>query len=160
MMEAVNTDSQKQSPTVSQLGKVVPLEGGRAMVEFERYLQHSPQRVWTALTDPAELARWIPEIRLEPKLGGRYALDFSGGNSDCEGGPAVIEGKISEFEPDKILACGSMRWELRAEGQGCVLRFTDILNYDQPLDKETIEQSVLEGWSEYLDRLENALSLD
>ena len=108
-MKAVNTDSQKQSPTVSQLGKVVPLEGGRAMVEFERYLQHSPQRVWTALTDPTELAQWIPEIRLEPKLSGRYTLDFSGENSDCEGGPAVIEGKISEFEPNKILACGSMR---------------------------------------------------
>lgn len=139
-------------------GRVGKLADGRSYVEFERYLSHPVARVWAAITDPAELERWVPEFRLEPRQGGRYEFDFGGDEGNgCEGGPAVIAGTISRFEPMRVLECGTMRWELHEEGEGCLLRFTDILNFDQDLSESAIENSVLEGWNEYLDRLEQAI---
>jgi len=33
---------------------------GRPALRFERYLAHSVERVWRAVSEPAELERWFP----------------------------------------------------------------------------------------------------
>ncbi len=36
---------------------------GLPVLRFERRLAHSPEKVWKAITDPAELARLVPARR-------------------------------------------------------------------------------------------------
>jgi uncharacterized protein YndB with AHSA1/START domain len=48
-------------------------------IERTLELAASPERVWTALTDPRELARWFPDevTELEPRAGGAGWLRWS-----------------------------------------------------------------------------------
>lgn len=41
---------------------------GRPVLRIERRLQHPPERVWRALTEPAELSRWYPFAVTELQL--------------------------------------------------------------------------------------------
>ena len=34
---------------------------GQPTLRFERRLRHAPEKVWKALTDPAELTAWFPQ---------------------------------------------------------------------------------------------------
>jgi hypothetical protein len=44
----------------SPLARVSVQTGERATIVFVRELPHSPELVWNALTDPAELQQWAP----------------------------------------------------------------------------------------------------
>jgi hypothetical protein len=81
-------------------GKLETVEGHPAL-RFERRLGHSVERVWQAITDPEELSHWFP---------------------------AKEELRISESDPPRVLAGtwygDPLRFELRAEGEECVLVFT------------------------------------
>jgi uncharacterized protein YndB with AHSA1/START domain len=73
----------------------------RPALRFERRYEHSVERVWKAITEPAELRHWFP--------------------------PGA-ELEITESEPPRLLA-GSwfgdqLRFELRPDGDGCVLLFS------------------------------------
>jgi uncharacterized protein YndB with AHSA1/START domain len=51
---------------------------GRPAVRFVRTYAHPIERVWTAITDPAELVRWFPSaVTFEPRVGGsvRFSED-------------------------------------------------------------------------------------
>jgi uncharacterized protein YndB with AHSA1/START domain len=50
---------------------------GRHQLRIERELAHPVERVWTAITDPAELSRWFPAtVELELRTGApvRYSM--------------------------------------------------------------------------------------
>jgi uncharacterized protein YndB with AHSA1/START domain len=71
--------------------------------------------VWRSLTEPAEVERWwgyAPEI--EPRTGGKVTFG--------------AEGRISEWEPDRIFAFAedgmTTRWELAESGGATTLTFT------------------------------------
>ena len=50
---------------------------GRPAVRFQRTYAHPVERVWRAVSDPAELAAWFPsQVRLEPRTGG--TITFTG----------------------------------------------------------------------------------
>ncbi len=50
---------------------------GRPAVRFQRTYAHPVERLWAAITDPAELARWFPSaVAIELRAGGSVA--FSG----------------------------------------------------------------------------------
>ena len=50
-------------------GTLETIDGRRAL-RFERRLPHSPERVWRAVTEPAELARWfVAPVPWKPELG-------------------------------------------------------------------------------------------
>lgn len=60
----------------SDLGSYVEHEG-RPAVRFVRTYAHPADRVWRAVTAPAELGRWFPSaVEYEPRVGG--AVRFSG----------------------------------------------------------------------------------
>ena len=47
---------------------------GRPALRFERRLDHSVERVWRAVTEPAELARWfVSEVPWTPAAGEEWA---------------------------------------------------------------------------------------
>ena len=130
-------------------GTVHTLDDGRRCVHFERTLPYPADRVWHALIDADALAQWFPGLSLEPRLGGKFEIWFSG---ECDG-PAHVTGEVTVFNPPFELQLGSMRWLLSPVDAGCRLVFTDILHFD---DRDPIDfmVSVLGGWHKYVDSLE------
>ena len=132
-------------------GAVGSLPDGKDYVIFERHLHHSVDRVWAAFTDAEQREKWVPGIQFEAKPGGRYEIWFG---DECEG-PAHVSGTLTAFDPPKVIALGSIRFELEAEGdQGCLLRFSDILWYDEKRTKTQFANAVLGGWHRFLDQFE------
>lgn len=143
----------------AKLGDAETLADGRIRVRFERRLPHAVERVWAALVEPAERARWFPEmVSLEPRPGGHYRIEFAGREgSDCSS-PTAVRGTIERFEAPYVLQCGTMLWELAADPGGCILRFSDVVEVEGPRSANDTARSVLGGWHWYLDALEAALA--
>lgn len=136
-------------------GTVCALPDGRPGVRFERLLAHAPGEVWAAIADAERRAVWAPGIRFEPRADGRFEIWFG---DHCEG-PAHVAGTLAAFAPERLLQLGTIRFELAAVpaasgGQGCRLRFSDVLAYDGKRSKRAFENAVLGGWHQFLDRLE------
>ena len=125
-------------------------------LRFERRLDHSPERVWRAITEPEELAHWFPPGE---------------------------ELQVTESEPARLLAGtwygDELRFELRPEGDACVLVFTHtfaerekaardaagwdrvFVRFDALLRGEPMsEKESLEGWSEVHERYAADLGVD
>jgi uncharacterized protein YndB with AHSA1/START domain len=119
---------------------------GRPALIFERPLRHSVERVWRAVSDPAELDRWfVARPEWTPKKGERWE--------------AMGEaGEIVECEPPNVLAWTwgeeRFRFELRAEGEGCVLTFTHVF------DDRALGAQHAAGWETYFARLDAHLAGD
>jgi uncharacterized protein YndB with AHSA1/START domain len=97
-------------------------DGGVAL-RFERRLPHPPERVWRALTERAELAAWHPTpFELDPVVGGTITFQ------PPPQVPSWPDGEVLEFDPPRTLAHtwfeDTLRWELRRDGDGCVLALT------------------------------------
>jgi hypothetical protein len=140
--------------TSSRYGSVIKRSDGRCTVIFERHLPHPIEKVWEAITRPDHLARWFPGISIELRQGGKFSIRFGG---DCEG-PVHVSGEVALYEPPRRLQLGSMLYELEREGAGCLLRFSDVLQFNGARSNTDIANSVLAGWHNYLDRLEEFLA--
>jgi len=92
-----------RSDTHSRLGEISTGADGSVTLRFERHLAHSPERIWAALTESAQLAQWFMAGSLEPRRGGRLRLD-----SGEEGGTL---GEVLAWDPPRLLTfvCGRMR---------------------------------------------------
>jgi uncharacterized protein YndB with AHSA1/START domain len=118
----------------------------RPAVRIARRLDHSVARVWRAITETDELRSWAPdatEWTLEP------GAEFS-----AEQG--VGTGRIEEIDEPRLLAYefggDTFRYELRPDGDGCVLTFTHVF------DDRALAAQDATGWEIYLDRLESHLA--
>jgi uncharacterized protein YndB with AHSA1/START domain len=78
-------------------------------------LQGSPDRVFTALTSPAELRRWFAEhVDVEPRAGGAYRFwgkhtfgwKYKIGGRDVDGGPT----RILDLVPNRRLVTDWPDW--------------------------------------------------
>jgi uncharacterized protein YndB with AHSA1/START domain len=83
------------------------------VLELTCTLDASPERIFRALTDPAELARWwgpsgftAPEVEMDPRVGGSYRL----GMQPPDGELFHLAGEFLEVRPPTSLAY-SFRWE-------------------------------------------------
>jgi uncharacterized protein YndB with AHSA1/START domain len=120
-------------------GRLVTLDD-RPALRFERRLNHSVERVWRAITEPGELARWfVAAVEWKPELGETF---------ESEG----QSGEITELEPPQVIAFtwgGELfRFELRPEGVGCLLVFTHVF------DDHTLGAQHAAGWEVYFKRLD------
>ena len=152
------------SPKLEQRG-VVGHRDGLPCVFFERHLVHSVEKVWAAIAEPEQRAAWVPGIQFEPTLGARFDIWFG---DECDG-PSHASGTIGACEPLRLLQVGSIRLELTPGGpsgpsrsgrsgrsgkERCLLRFSDVLWYDEKRTKRQFANAVLAGWHQFLDRLE------
>ena len=117
---------------------------GRPALRFERHLPHSVDRVWRAVSEPAELERWFPAAAdWTPAVGETF-----------EAGGAT--GEVTDVEPPHHLAwtyAGDVyRFELAAVGDGCRLVFTHVFD-----DRAGAAQTAA-GWDAYFSRLEPHLA--
>jgi uncharacterized protein YndB with AHSA1/START domain len=97
--------------------------GGRSALRLERRIAHPPEKVWRALTEPAALAHWFPsEVQVDLRVGGTMGFVFPGRE-----GPDM-DGVVTELDPPHVFAFtwgeDQLRWELRPDGDGCVLTLT------------------------------------
>lgn len=83
------------------------------VLELTCTLAASRERIFQALTDPAELVKWwgpsgftTPEIEIDPKIGGSYRL----GMQPPDGELFHLAGEFLEIDPPTRLAY-SFRWE-------------------------------------------------
>ena len=122
------------------------IDGAPAM-RLERRLNHSIERVWRAVTEPQELARWfvVDEVPWTPQQGEEFEA----------GGEA---GRITELDPPRRLAWswGPERYsfELSAENDDTTtLVFTHVFNPELGPGYQHAA-----GWEAYFDRLEAHLA--
>ena len=78
-----------------------------------RELRHSPEKVWQALTDPAQLREWAPFV-VDANLGavGTAKLTWVGNPQ------GAIETKVTRAEAPRLLEYGDIRWELEPSDSG------------------------------------------
>jgi activator of Hsp90 ATPase-like protein len=118
---------------------------GRPALRLERRLDHSIERVWRAVTAPAELARWfVAEVPWTPTAG----EEFEAGGE---------RGRITALEPPRLLAwtwgIEQYSFELTADGAGCVLVFTHVFNPELGPGWQHAA-----GWETYFNRLDAHLA--
>ncbi len=121
-------------------GATVEPAGDRWTLVFVRELRHPPARVWTALTDPAEIGRWAP-FTAARDLGatGDVLLTMVDGAETTD-----LPGTVLRAEPPSLLELtwgdDLLRWELEPAGDGTrlILRHTS--------GNEGIEAMVAAGW--------------
>ena len=93
-------------------GAEVRKEGDKWTLILVRELRHAPERVWKALTDPAQLREWAP-FEADGNLGAPRMVKLT-----WVGSPQALETHVTRAEAPKLLEYGDMRWELEASGGG------------------------------------------
>jgi len=96
---------------------------GRGVLRMERRLAHPPEKVWRALTEPAQLSRWFPaDMAMELTEGAPITFTFRAG--EAPNGTGVIR----ELDPPRVLAYSwdrdELRWEVHPHGDGSLLVLT------------------------------------
>jgi hypothetical protein len=132
----------------------------RHTVRFVREIPHSVERVWQAVTNPDEIARWfIGPARLDLRLGGEYRFGLH------------FAGTINAYEPPRIIEFENWRIELDPIDAGCRLTFTAWVppgftfkgadpnrpGGDQPFGPGTWYPATLAGWHGMLRDLRRTL---
>lgn len=81
-----------------------------------RELRHSPEKVWQALIEPAQLREWAPFVADGNlgKVGSRVRLTWTGN-------PTPIETIVTQADAPNVLEYGDIRWELEANAGGARL---------------------------------------
>ena len=142
----------------------------KTSLEIKRFIKASPDRVYAAWTDPAQLRQWFgPEqvttdnLIADPRVGGRFRWDLT--NSDGE--KMTMEGEFRELQPGKKIVF-TWQWlddedwenhvsvvtvELSKRSGGTELR----LLHEQ-LPNEQSRDGHTRGWNSALDKLEKFAS--
>jgi uncharacterized protein YndB with AHSA1/START domain len=122
---------------------------GRSQLRMERHLQHPPEKVWSALTEPAHISQWypFPVAELELKEGGKVSFDAGDGST--------FDGVITEVDPPRIFAFREeddlLRFEIMPEEGGSLLVFSHTFD-DRPAAASNVT-----GWTDCLDALEQVV---
>jgi uncharacterized protein YndB with AHSA1/START domain len=147
--------------------------GGKHVLRYERQLDHPVEEVWSAITEPNELRKWLAAAEeLELREGGAIALRWLNLPDDTEEWEAKgieipedhdmnapVRGTITQLDPPHLIEyetdqMGLMRWELRAGDSGCTLIFTNTIE----LPEGSPPEQTLAGWHIHLDHLDVALA--
>jgi uncharacterized protein YndB with AHSA1/START domain len=133
-------------------GAEVKKDGDKWTLVLVRELRHSPERVWQALTDPAQLREWAPF-----DADGNMGTTGSTVNLTTVGAPTahVTETKVTRADAPKLLEYNwggqDIRWQLEPSNGGT--RLTLWHN----IDRNFISMGAA-GWHICLDVLDNSLS--
>jgi uncharacterized protein YndB with AHSA1/START domain len=129
----------------------VQKEGDKWTLVLVREMRHAPEKVWAALTDPAQLHEWAP-FDADGNLGragNTVKLTTVGAPS-----PHVTDAKVTRADFPKLLEYNwgdfNMRWQLEPRGAGT--RLTLWTN----IDRRFISMGAA-GWHIALDVLDHLL---
>ncbi len=131
-----------------RLDATITVNGALADVAFTRELPTTADTIWSALTDPNHVARWLAELTIEPRIGGAITLVWPG-----EG---EMNGVLDEFDAPHALGyswqegatVSHVRWSI-SNGLTDALLGLDHLN--TPV-REAIGFAA--GWQSHLEALD------
>jgi uncharacterized protein YndB with AHSA1/START domain len=111
-MEKIMNEREHYMPGPATGAQVRKDDANKWTLILVRNLRHSPEKVWQALTDPAQLREWAP-----------FVVDASLANSGTVnvtwvGMPQAVATKITRAEAPEVLEFGDMRWELEPSQNG------------------------------------------
>ena len=138
-------------------GIVTTEDDGRQRLEFRRSWPDSIEDVWSALTEPDRLARWIGVYDGERAVGGRGTFAMTHEEGEPVGEPMTIV----ECDPPRRLVIEWVQqdtegWrvdlDLRTEGGRTVLRFVQVF----PAGTDVVDFAM--GWHWYLEKLDAEVS--
>jgi uncharacterized protein YndB with AHSA1/START domain len=121
-------------------GELLTIDG-RPTLRFERRYRHSVERVWRAVTEPAEMARWFPSQVIGDRVVGaelvfdddeQRAAARAAGEPTRDDGP-WFHGTVTAFDPPTVFEFtwggDRLRIELAPDGDGTRLVFTQVLTH-------------------------------
>jgi hypothetical protein len=94
-------------------GAQVQKHGDKWTLILVRELRHSPEKVWEALTDPAQLREWAPFV-----VNGNLGTVGNTVKLTWVGNPTPIDTKVTRADAPEVLEYGDIRWELEPSGAG------------------------------------------
>jgi uncharacterized protein YndB with AHSA1/START domain len=120
-------------------------DGEKWTIVLVRELRHTPEKVWQALTDPAQLREWAP-FDADGNMGkvGMVKLTWSGTGR-------AIETKVARADAPRALEYGDMRWELEPINGGTRLTLW------ASIDRRFVSMGAA-GWHISLDILDRLLT--
>jgi uncharacterized protein YndB with AHSA1/START domain len=128
-------------------GTLVDIDG-RPALRFSRRYPTPVERVWRAVTDPAEMAAWFPST-----VDGDRAV-----GADLSFGDGQFTGRVIAFDPPTVFSFTwggeLLRFELTPDGHGTVLVFTQLLS-----DRSVAARNGA-GWHQCLAALDRRLGAD
>ncbi|WP_328613732.1 SRPBCC family protein [Amycolatopsis sp. NBC_00355] len=128
----------------------------RPALRLERRLKHAPEKVWHALTDPAELAHWFPAaVDVDLRAGGAIRFTFPGAD-DSTTGQVLTADPPREFT--FVWNDDTLRWLLSPDGDGCLLEFTHTFGRGDPAIARLAAGRTATGWDVCLDTLDARLA--
>ena len=145
------TDRVKYTPGPAS-GAQVRKDGEKWTLVLIRELRHSPDKVWQALTDPAQLREWAPF-----DAGGSLSTVGTTVNLTTVGAPTphVTETTVTRADAPRLLVYNwgdfDVRWELEASAGGTRLTLWTSI------DRRYISMGAA-GWHICLDVLDHLLS--
>ena len=105
------TDREQYAPGPASEAQVRK-DGEKWTLILIRELRHSPEKVWQALTDPAQLREWAP-FDADGSLGTVGVVKLT-----WVGTPQVLETRVTRADAPEVLEYNDIRWELEAFGGG------------------------------------------
>jgi uncharacterized protein YndB with AHSA1/START domain len=147
------TDVPSAETSTARRGVVTRQDDGRQRLEFRRSWPDPIEDVWSALTEPERLARWIGAYDGARGPGGTGTFTMTHEEGEPVGEPMTI----SECDPPRRLVVewvqqGVEGWrvdlDLSTEDGRTVLRFVQVF----PADADVTDFAM--GWHWYLDKLD------
>ena len=95
------------------MGAQVQKHGDKWTLILVRELRHSREKVWRALTDPAQLREWAPFV-----VDGDLAIVGATVKLTWVGNPIPFDTTVTRADVPSLLEYGDIRWELEASPGG------------------------------------------
>lgn len=137
------TDQEQYTP--GPANAAVRKDGEKWTIVLVRELRHSPEKVWQALTEPAQLREWAPF-----EADGGLGTVGTTVNLTWVGTPTSFATKVTRAEAPKVLEYGDIRWDLEPLGSGTRLTLSTSI------DRRFVSMGAA-GWHIALDVLERLL---
>jgi uncharacterized protein YndB with AHSA1/START domain len=126
-------------------GAQVQKNGEKWTLVLVRELRHSPEKVWSALTEPAQLREWAPfDTDANLSTIGTVKLTWVGS-------PQALEMAVTRADAPRLLEYGDIRWELEPLGGGTRLTLW------HSIDRRFISMGAA-GWHIAFDALDGFLA--
>jgi uncharacterized protein YndB with AHSA1/START domain len=123
-------------------------------VVVERDIDHPPEKIWRALTQPHLIEEWLMKTDFSPAVGHRFDFRADWGSVDCEV-LALEPAKTLSYSWDAMGLESVVTWTLTPTASGTRLRMEQT--GFRP-DQEQAYRGAQFGWPRFFGKLEEVLA--